>query len=127
MTNMKFILVLLVLFAALVIVGERYWTQPQREFTPTFGLSPTWTAMVTIQNFTFNPQILAVGQGTTVTWKNQDSVAHRVVSDTGVFDLGNVAPGQTVKYTFNRLGKYPYHCSIHPTMNGTIEVGYQGV
>jgi plastocyanin len=77
---------------------------------------------VTIQNTAFNPATLNVQVGTTVTWINKDSVTHRVVSDTGLFSSGDLTTGMSYNYTFNQTGSYPYHCSIHPSMTGTIVV-----
>jgi plastocyanin len=78
--------------------------------------------MVTIQNFAFSPATTTVKAGTKVTWTNQDSTTHHVVSDTGAFDSGNLNSGQSYSFTFNKTGSYPYHCSIHPSMTGTIIV-----
>jgi plastocyanin len=77
---------------------------------------------VSIVNFTFTPGTLTVNVGTTVTWTNNDSTTHRPVSDTGVFDSGNLAPGATFSYTFNNAGTFPYHCAIHTYMSGTVIV-----
>ncbi len=77
---------------------------------------------VTIQNMAFNPSTLNVQVGTTVMWINKDSTTHHVVSDTGVFDSGDLATGKSYNYTFNQTGSFPYHCSIHPSMTGTIVV-----
>ena len=77
---------------------------------------------VTIQNMAFNPSTLNVQVGTTVTWINKDSVTHDVVSDTGVFNSGNLTNGMSYNYTFNQTGSFPYHCAIHPSMTGTIVV-----
>lgn len=77
---------------------------------------------VTIQNMAFNPSTLNVQVGTKVMWINKDSATHHVVSDTGVFDSGDLATGQSYNYTFNQTGSFPYHCSIHPSMTGTIVV-----
>jgi len=77
---------------------------------------------VTIQNMAFNPSTLNVKVGTTVTWINKDTVTHDVVSDSGVFDSGNLTNGMSYNYTFNQTGSFPYHCSIHPSMTGTIVV-----
>ena len=77
---------------------------------------------VTIQNMAFNPSTLNVKVGTTVTWINKDSVTHDVVSDTGVFNSGNLTNGMSYNYTFNQNGSFPYHCAIHPSMTGTIVV-----
>lgn len=77
---------------------------------------------VNIQNMAFSPSTLNVKVGTTVTWVNRDSTAHDVVSDTGLFNSGNLNNGQSYSYTFNQAGSFPYHCGIHPSMTGTIVV-----
>jgi plastocyanin len=77
---------------------------------------------INIINFTFTPVTLTVSVGTTVTWTNNDSTTHRPVSDTGVFDGGNLATNATFSFTFNTAGTFPYHCSIHPSMTGTVIV-----
>jgi len=77
---------------------------------------------VTIKNMAFNPSTLNVKVGTTVTWINNDTVTHHVVSDSGLFDSGDLSNGMSYNYTFNQTGSYPYHCSIHPSMTGTIVV-----
>jgi plastocyanin len=60
--------------------------------------------------------------GTAVTWTNNDSTTHNVISDSNVFTSGNLAPNAIFTYTFNSKGTFPYHCSIHPSMKGTIVV-----
>ncbi len=78
---------------------------------------------ITIQNYSFQPNNLTVPVGTTVTWTNQDPVSHTVTSDNGAFDSGNIMPnGGQYSYTFNQSGTYAYHCKIHPTMHGQIQV-----
>jgi len=77
---------------------------------------------VTIQNFAFNPSSLTVKAGTTVTWTNKDSTNHPVASDTGVFNSGTLNNGESYSFTFNQTGTYPYHCTTHTSMKGTIIV-----
>ncbi len=77
---------------------------------------------VTIQNMAFNPATLNVQVGTVVTWLNKDSTTHRVVSDSGAFDSGDLTNGQSYNFTFSQAGSFPYHCPIHPSMKGTIVV-----
>lgn len=77
---------------------------------------------INIQNNTFNPSTLYVQNGTTVTWINKDSVTHRVVSNSGLFDSGNLTTGMSYNYTFNSSGSYPYHDLINPAMTGTVVV-----
>lgn len=76
-----------------------------------------------VQNYAFAPATLTVKEGTTITWTNGDSVVHTVTSDTGIFDSGDLAKGQTFSYTFTTAGTYPYHCTPHKAkMAGTIVV-----
>ncbi len=77
---------------------------------------------VTIQNFSFNPSTLTISVGSSVTWTNKDSVDHTVTSDTGLFQSGTLANGQSYTYQFTTAGTYNYSCSIHPNMHGKIVV-----
>jgi hypothetical protein len=81
---------------------------------------------VTIKNFSFQPSPLTISVGTTVTWTNQDSVAHTSTSDNGVWDSGSIAPGASYSFTFNQAGSFAYHCAIHPNMHGMIIVQAAG-
>jgi len=83
--------------------------------------NPSKTA-VSINNFAFNPQVLTVTVGTTVTWTNMQDIPHTTTSDTKVWDSGNLAPGASFSYQFTKEGTFTYHCSIHPNMTGTIVV-----
>jgi plastocyanin len=76
---------------------------------------------VAIQNNTYVPTPASVGVGSTVTWTNNDSISHTVTFDTGP-DCGNLAGGATKSAMFAQAGTYPYHCTIHPNMKGTVEV-----
>ena len=86
--------------------------------------TPAATNAVTIQNFAFNPSNITVKKGTTVTWTNNDSTTHTVTetdSQTGP-DSGDLSPGKSYSFTFNATGTFHYHCSIHPSMTGTVIV-----
>ena len=58
----------------------------------------------------------------TVKWRNDDGTTHTVTADAGAFNSGNMADGETFSFTFTTAGVYPYHCTNHPTMVGTITV-----
>jgi plastocyanin len=78
---------------------------------------------VKINNFKFNPASLTVKHGARVKVTNDDSTAHTATADDGhSFDTGNVDPGSSQTLTVSKPGSYPYHCSIHPFMKGTIVV-----
>jgi plastocyanin len=55
-----------------------------------------------------------------VVWRNVDRVIHRVVLNDGSLDTGDLAPGASSQAMSINTGSRPYHCSIHPSMVGTI-------
>lgn len=77
---------------------------------------------VTMKGLAFNPSALTINKGANVTWTNDDSTSHTVTSDTGAFESGNLSPGDSFTRQFNDTGTFPYHCSPHPFMKGTITV-----
>ncbi len=81
------------------------------------------TSSVSIENMMFTPAQITVSKGTTVTWTNNDSVAHTVTDDNAKGpDSGSITPGQTYSYTYNTTGSFPYHCNFHSQMHGTVVV-----
>lgn len=84
-------------------------------------------AVVTIKTFAFAPEPVRVQAGTTVTWANEDEILHTVTSGArddadGAFDEKLDGPGSVAEHTFETPGTYAYHCSIHPGMDGVVEV-----
>lgn len=78
------------------------------------------TDQVSIIDSSFSPSTVTVAVGSTVTWTNNDTMAHSVVVD------GVVSPtlqtGQTFTHTFSVSGSFDYHCGIHPSMTGSVIV-----
>jgi plastocyanin len=77
---------------------------------------------VTIDNFSFVPKTLTVPVGTTVTWTNHDDVPHTVVSTKKRFASPALDTDERFSYRFTAPGTYPYYCSVHPMMTGTVVV-----
>jgi len=80
---------------------------------------------IEIKNFAFDPSTLTVKSGTAVMWTNQDGAPHAIVSDIGspvAYSSGSIPPGSFYGFGFTQQGTYTYHCSIHPSMKGTIIV-----
>ena len=73
-------------------------------------------------NRSYDPDTVTVKMGDTVTWVNRDSPQHDVVADNGEFKSELFDTGGTFSFTFTQPGTYPYHCSIHPGMVGTVTV-----
>jgi plastocyanin len=91
---------------------------------PTPQPSPGASATVSIvgdrggQSFTPNPS--SVVQGQTVSWRNNDNVVHRIVTNDNSLDTGDIAPGATSAPRALPTNGSNYHCSIHPGMIGAI-------
>src|ERR1700688_1798792 len=79
-------------------------------------------AAVKIDNFVFGAQTLTVPVGTTVTWTNSDDIPHTSVSTEGVFKSKVLDTDEKFSYKFDKAGTYPYYCTIHPKMTGTVVV-----
>lgn len=70
----------------------------------------------------YSPNPIDVAPGTTVTWVNNDSVAHTSTSTTTLWNSGSMAPNATFSRTFPSAGTFSYFCSLHPNMVGTVNV-----
>ncbi len=77
---------------------------------------------VAIGNMAFSPHTVVVATGATITWHNEDGVAHTVTSEGGWFDSGQLEPGGEFKWQANKPGTISYHCGNHPGMEGVIIV-----
>ena len=74
-----------------------------------------------VQGQAGRPATLAAKVGDTVTVTNQDGFAHTFTADDSSFDTGSFASGsKTVKLT--KAGTIAYHCNIHSSMHGTLQV-----
>jgi plastocyanin len=77
---------------------------------------------VTMTNISYSPDTVTIKVGDTVTWLNEDAPKHDVVADNGEFKSSLFDKGGTFSFTFTQAGTYPYHCSIHANMKGTVIV-----
>jgi hypothetical protein len=69
----------------------------------------------------FMPNPTQANVGDTIVWTNNDTTLHHIVLDDGT-DLGNVAPGQSSAPMALMTPTATFHCTIHPTMVGGINV-----
>jgi plastocyanin len=70
----------------------------------------------------YNPNPVTVAPGTTVRWTNDDSIAHTSTSNGSTFSSGTLNPGDHFDFMFPTAGTFPYHCTFHAGMVGTIVV-----
>jgi plastocyanin len=82
----------------------------------------TTTVDATVGDFKWGPVSAKVGD--IITWTNSDSAAHRVALDDGSCSMsGDIAgSGGKASLVFSAAGTYPFHCSIHQNMKGTITI-----
>jgi plastocyanin len=98
--------------------------------SPTPSPTPTPTpSVVVIQilgergNMSFSPAIASLTVGQQVSWHNTDNIAHTATQNGGGFDTGLIAPGATTApITLSTPGTLNYHCEVHPTMVGALNV-----
>ncbi len=114
--------------------GSDTSTQEKETGTATATASPTTTAAqtsgtatagaatITIANMSFGDPI-TVSPGAQITIKNDDSAEHSVTSDTaGKFDVEVEGKEQGTLTAPTEPGEYPFHCTYHPSMHGTLIV-----
>jgi len=106
-------LLLVAAFSLVVVKGETAHPNPQATAS---------IVAVKIDNFSFGPQAITVAPGTKITWTNRDDIPHTVVSTEGVFKSRVLDTDESFSFTFDKPGTYPYFCSVHPKMTGTVVV-----
>jgi plastocyanin len=82
-------------------------------------------AQIKLAPCAFAPTVTRIAPGSTVTFFNGPDFTHLITGanqEWGSRDL-EVQPGQTVSYSFDKPGVYPYSCALHRGMSGTIVVG----
>ena len=77
---------------------------------------------VQIEFSDYRPSQLDALPGETVSWTNVSVRTHTVTSESGLFDSGSVAPSGHFSFRFDTVGTYRYHCTIHPSITGEIDV-----
>lgn len=82
----------------------------------------TTTVAAAVGDFQWGPVSAKVGD--VITWTNADSAPHRVALDDGSCQMSGNIPGGGGKASlvFSVPGTYPFHCTVHPTMKGTITI-----
>jgi plastocyanin len=81
------------------------------------------SARVTIQLVKYSPATIEVGKGQAVEWANNDLTPHTVTSESGgELNSGSIEAGASWSHTFSQPGAFPYYCTFHPEMKGTVTV-----
>jgi plastocyanin len=90
--------------------------------TPTTTSAPNGGTIVDVkmQNILFSPKTVTAKVGQIVRWTNDDSVAHNVTAST--FKSSDFEQGGTYTQRMTKVGTITYKCTLHPGMDGTINV-----
>jgi plastocyanin len=86
------------------------------------GAAKPATHTVKIEGTAFVNADLTVKTGDSVVWVNKDPYPHTATSQAGGFDSKDIASEKSWKYVAKKKGDFPYICTIHPSMKGTIHV-----
>ena len=86
------------------------------------ALAAAETHTVVMEGVAFVPQTLTVKPGDVVMWVNKDLFPHTATAQHREFDSGEISPNKAWKYTAKQAGTFPYICTLHPTMKGTLVV-----
>ena len=75
---------------------------------------------VVMEKLTFAPGTLTVRRGAEVVFDNKDVAPHTITADEGDQDSGIIDPGSAYRLTVEE--PFAYHCAIHPSMTGKVEL-----
>ncbi|MCO5176248.1 MAG: cupredoxin domain-containing protein [Thermomicrobiales bacterium] len=86
------------------------------------GKEPVATNQINLPpSYRFDPEVITVAAGTTVTWTNNDHFTHNVQVEDG--EVMIMKPGDSVTFTFDTPGTYDFTCTYHPhDMQGQVIV-----
>jgi plastocyanin len=80
------------------------------------------THTIVMEGVGFAPNTLTVAKGDTVVWVNKDAFPHTATAQDKSFDSKEIAAGKSWRFTAKKSGTFPYVCTLHPTMKGTLVV-----
>lgn len=78
------------------------------------------THTVVMEGTSFMPETVTVRRGDTVVWKNHDPFPHTATSREAGFDSRSIGANKSWRYIARKAGTFPYVCTLHPTMKGTL-------
>jgi len=113
----------LMLVLVLALSGGR--TVLAQEAEEEGATAPVEPVVVSMRQDRFNPEVLTVAAGTTVTWSNDEpdpANAHNVISLSHGIESPYIYPGEIWSYTFAAPSEYDYFCDLHEGMYGKVIV-----
>jgi plastocyanin len=83
----------------------------------------TGAVAVSIKDFSFEPAAITAKVGDLVSFKNDGFEPHNATLDAGGCATKTLQAGEADGLRFTAAGSYPFHCTVHIQMTGTITVG----
>lgn len=78
---------------------------------------------ITMKSLEFHPAAVQATVGQKITWRNDESIPHDVKADDGAsFASNTFGKDGTFSFTPDKAGAIKYECTLHPGMDGTIDV-----
>src|SRR3990172_7805892 len=125
--SMKLVYIVKIVGSPVVHIEEE---KPSQEKTTQINILPGSSNPGSIKYY--SPNTITIITGTTIVWKNEDSVSHTILSGISQFshgkpfkpddkiNSGSIAPGQTFNATINEQGIIRFFDSQYSWMNGVI-------
>lgn len=79
------------------------------------------THVIEIVGAAFDPKIIKVAPGDSVTWINRDIVPHTATAVDESWDTGILQKGQQYTQQFNADATADYFCRLHPGMRARLQ------
>lgn len=134
--NLKFVIFIFSIYFLIFSLDDAF-SEEQTVLIPFGAFDPSFDTPV--DNW-YEPPVISIQKGDTVTWINDDREGHTVTSGegpgrfgwmggdkfgepTGYFESGRFMEGDSWSFTFNETGLFSYFCTIHPWMEGVVIVG----
>jgi plastocyanin len=112
------LLPLIVIAASCGGSGDGYGSGPS---STTGGSTGSTSTSISVKNNVFDPAATTVAVGSTVNWTwAQGATDHNVTFDDGQKSATQSTGGYA--RVFGSAGKFAYHCTLHPSMTGTVTV-----
>ena len=78
---------------------------------------------VGIVDFAYDPNLVEIPVGGTITWTNQAPTPHTATArDRDLLQSGTLDQGESYSETFDEAGTFDYFCEFHANMKGTVVV-----
>ena len=90
---------------------------------PSAGECPEGAVVIAMRDIKFDPEEATAKVDQEICWPNEDQIQHNAVAEEGAdFKSDLYGEGEIFTASVPQAGTVRYVCTIHPGMDGTIEV-----